>query len=519
MSRRHAITTGCVLVITTLTLVPAPAIAQGRAANAPAAPGAWKPPAGMIEALQRDLHITREQAQTRLVNETRLTAVEADLRGRLGERFAGSWFVGTVAQRLVVATTSAADIPQIVAAGARAEVVTRSLSDLATIKEQVDSTPAAHKDTGAVRYIDVRTNKVVVLSKDVAMASNALEASGADPVAVKVEPSEETPRLFDDLVGGNAYYIGTTERCSIGFPVTRGTQNGFVSAGHCGKQGDTTSGSNWTAQGVFQGSSFPDSDYAWISVNANWTPKPAVNNGAGGTVPVAGARPAIEGASICRSGSTTGWHCGTIQQRDTSVTYPQGTVYQLARTSVCAEPGDSGGSFISVDQAQGVTSGGSGNCTAGGVTYFQPVNEILSAYGLTLTTVSAGTPPTAAPPGSTPPGSTPPSTTPPGASSCSGYPKTATGKLNGGQSAYQPNNLYYQTTAPGRQSACLDSDDNVDFDLFLQKWNGTSWVTVATSDSPGPDEQIGYTGTRGYYRYRVTSASGSGSYTLKYKTS
>ncbi|WP_326640934.1 S1 family peptidase [Streptosporangium sp. NBC_01755] len=509
MSRRHAITTGCALAITALALVPVPATAQPRAANAPAAPGAWKPPAGMIEALQRDLHLTKEQAQTRLVNEARLAGVEADLRGKLGERFAGSWFVGIVAQRLVVATTSEADIPQIVATGARAEIVTRSLADLAAIKNQVDNTPAAHKDTGAVRYIDVRTNKVVVLSKDVAIASNALEASGADPVAVKVEPSDETPRLLDDLVGGNAYYIGTTERCSIGFSVVRQSQNGFVSAGHCGKQGDTTSGSNRLPQGVFQGSAFPGSDYAWISVNANWTPTPTVNNGAGGTVPVTGSRAAIEGASVCRSGSTTGWHCGTIQQRDTSVTYPQGTVSQLVRTSACAEPGDSGGSFISVDQAQGVTSGGSGNCTSGGVTYFQPVDEILTTYGLTLTTVGAGT---------TPPGTTPPGTTPPSASSCSGYPKTVTGRLGNGQSAYQPNNSYYQTTVTGQHSACLDSDGSVDFDLFLQKWNGMTWVTVATSDSPGPDEQTSYTGTRGYYRYRVTSASGSGPYTLKYKT-
>ncbi len=33
-----------------------------------------------------------------------------------------------------------------------------------------------------------------------------------------------------------------------------------------------------------------------------------------------------------------------------------------------------------------MTSGGSGNCSSGGTTYFQPVNEILSAYGLTLVT-------------------------------------------------------------------------------------------------------------------------------------
>ena len=45
-----------------------------------------------------------------------------------------------------------------------------------------------------------------------------------------------------------------------------------------------------------------------------------------------------------------------------------------------------GGSFITGDQAQGVTSGGWGNCSSGGETWFQPVNEILSPYGLTLHT-------------------------------------------------------------------------------------------------------------------------------------
>ena len=66
--------------------------------------------------------------------------------------------------------------------------------------------------------------------------------------------------------------------------------------------------------------------------------------------------------------------------------YAEGTVTGLTRTNVCAEPGDSGGSFISGNQAQGMTSGGSGNCTFGGTTYFQPVNEVLSAYNLRLIT-------------------------------------------------------------------------------------------------------------------------------------
>ncbi|MEH0929165.1 hypothetical protein [Micromonospora sp. CPCC 205558] len=32
----------------------------------------------------------------------------------------------------------------------------------------------------------------------------------------------------------------------------------------------------------------------------------------------------------------------------------------------------------------GILSGGTGNCTAGGTTYYQPIAEVLAAYGLTL---------------------------------------------------------------------------------------------------------------------------------------
>ncbi len=143
-------------------------------------------------------------------------------------------------------------------------------------------------------------------------------------------------------------------RCSIGFSVKRGTQNGFATAGHCGRVGTTTNGFNQQAQGTFQGSTFPGRDYAWVATNANWTPRPTVSGYGRGDVTVAGSTASVVGASVCRSGSTTGWHCGTIQQLNTSVTYPEGTISGVTRTSVCAEPGDSGGSYISGNQAQGV---------------------------------------------------------------------------------------------------------------------------------------------------------------------
>ncbi|GAA3007350.1 S1 family peptidase [Streptosporangium longisporum] len=504
MSRRHIVTAGCVLAMSALTLTAVPAVgADGRVAGTPPIPAAVKavkPPPGLVDALRRDLDLTRAEAEARLVNEARLIPVAEQMSRRLGARFGGAWLRTKTASTLVVASTKATDIPQIVAAGAQAEVVPRSLTELSAIKAKLDVTLPPKPAVSSVRYVDVKRNKVVVLTSEPRAAENFVQASDVEQNAVVVLPSSEAPLPLYDLIGGTAYYVGTASRCSVGFPVTKGAQTGFVTAGHCGNQGAATTGFNRLAQGVFQGSSFPGSDYAWVAVNNNWAATAGVDNGQGGIVPVAGARIAIEGASVCRSGSTTEWHCGVIQQRDASVTYPQGAVLELTRTSVCAEPGDSGGSFIAIDQAQGVTSGGSGDCASGGTTYFQPITEILTTYGLTLKTTGAaggGTPPPA----------------PPVVTACTGYASTPTGTLGVRQSAYLPRNAYYPARVRGVHSGCVDGPNGADFDLYLQKWSGSAWQVVASSDGPGPDERLAYTGTPGFYRYRVVSATGSGAYT------
>jgi V8-like Glu-specific endopeptidase len=68
----------------------------------------------------------------------------------------------------------------------------------------------------------------------------------------------------------------------------------------------------------------------------------------------------------------------------------------------------------------------------------------------------------------------------------------------------------------GPHRACLDGPDSADFDLSLERWDGTTWSTVSTSDSPGSHETLTYDGVAGYYRYRVVSARGSGGYTLAF---
>jgi len=93
---------------------------------------------------------------------------------------------------------------------------------------------------------------------------------------------------------------------------------------------------------------------------------------------ITGARNAVVNESATRSGSTTGVRSGTVTAVNATVTYPQGTVTGLIRTNICAQPGDSGGSLFTGGTALGMTSGGSGNCTSGGIIFFQPVTEVLN---------------------------------------------------------------------------------------------------------------------------------------------
>ncbi len=92
---------------------------------------------------------------------------------------------------------------------------------------------------------------------------------------------------------------------------------------------------------------------------------------------------------------------------------------------------------------------------------------------------------------------------------------TFTGSLSGtGANAYQPNNSYYYTANSGAHTGSLTGPAGTDFDLFLQKWNGSAWTTVARAESASSNESITYNGTAGYYRFRIYSYSGGGSYSL-----
>jgi subtilisin family serine protease len=89
-----------------------------------------------------------------------------------------------------------------------------------------------------------------------------------------------------------------------------------------------------------------------------------------------------------------------------------------------------------------------------------------------------------------------------------------TGSLTGtGDYEDEPNDNYYQSTVSGTHRGWLRGPTSgADFDLYLYKWNGSSWVIVARGETATSNEDVTYTGTAGYYLWSVESYSGSGSY-------
>lgn len=508
MDRRRALTIGLVVATAgAAAAVTIPAVATTRGP----APGGPEPE--LISALQRDLGLTQDQARTRLTSERAATRTIAELKAGAADAWGGAW-LSADATKLTVAVTDPALAERVRAAGAEPKVVTRSAADLDTVKRALDTSADEATPNLPGWYVDVANNTVVVLAQkggESAAREFATDA-GAPAASVRVVSTEEAPTPFFDVRGADPFFINGAARCSIGFSVV----GGFVTAGHCGQVGATTTGFNQEAQGTFSASSFPGDDWGVVEVNGDWTPRAVVNDFNGGEVAVAGAEEAPVGASICRSGSTTGTRCGVVQAKNATVNYPEGTVTGLTRTDVCAEPGDSGGSWMSGDQAQGVTSGGSGNCTTGGITFFQPLAEILEINQLTLVTTGGEVAPP--PATSAPPTTAPPAPEPPADNACADEETEVAGALSRtGARQSQPNGRFFRTGG-GEQTACLDGPDGTDFDLTLQRWNGRSWQTVARATGPSADKTLTFDGNAGVYRYRVQSAAGSGEYTLGFST-
>jgi putative cell wall-binding protein len=304
------------------------------------AAAAAKLPSGITAALQRDVHLSAAQYLANSAAAIRAPKVVSSLKS-LGVRVLGSRMSGA---KLTVNVASAADVRTVEAAGATAVIGAPKVPDFSRINfHSVTST---------------------------------------------------------DAYGGQGYFYqeasqkGTDEgfRCSIGFngySVATGARQ-FVSAGHCvttipaANSADlltdtppTVSGGNPQIAAVLgkkvtgEAQFGSGRDYGIVSVSntgiaahnseAAWGgndgTSPSTGKATDGTpIAITGEISAMAGETLCKSGSTSGFTCGTIEAVDESIDVSGVPVNAIIATT-CLLPGDSGGGAFIGSSAVGIDSG------------------------------------------------------------------------------------------------------------------------------------------------------------------
>ncbi len=297
----------------------------------------------------------------------------------LGADAAGSYY-DAKAQHLVVNVTGEAAAAKVRAAGGQARVVQHTLAELTSARTTLAGRASIPGTSWAT---DPVSNRIVVTADRTVRGANLAKLDKAVKELGSKALLKRSKGEFRPLVAGGDAIYGGSSRCSLGFNVTKGGEPHFLTAGHC-----TAGIQSWSdkqggaAIGTTADSNFPGSDYGLVKYTGD-TPHPSeVNLYNGSTQTITKAGDATVGQQVTRSGSTTQVHQGQVTGLDATVNYGNGQVVNgLVQTTVCAEPGDSGGALFAGDTALGLTSGGSGDCSSGGETFFQPVRAALAATG------------------------------------------------------------------------------------------------------------------------------------------
>jgi hypothetical protein len=280
---------------------------------------------------------------------------------------------------------------------ALAEAATRDLG--LTGAEYLATTDAA---ADAVRVVDALEDRGVdvlgsrldgtELTVSVESATDAAAVTAAGAVAEVGEPDTRDFSAVDfaaaDLYGGSGYVWentdGTANQCSVGFAgyqVSSGKKR-LVTAGHClagmtditgevrelrqaragdaGEFGGTIglpiAGSGTYGGGYDTGILNPSSAHTSMPARVLTWGGGAMEPFASTPLPIVGWSAAIEGGVLCKSGSRTGWSCGTVLAVDEPVTVSGEEVNTIV-TDACVQPGDSGGAVVGGPLAVGIVSG------------------------------------------------------------------------------------------------------------------------------------------------------------------
>ena len=376
-------------------------VAWAQAAPNDAAADAYDPQ--MLKALAASLDISEKDAAKRLDQQAEQQASLERLRTE-GVKVDSAYF-GSDGSLVVNLgdTSAAADVKE---AGLTARTPDHGAKDLARVKSALDKRASKVTPEGVTSWgVDVETNTVTIRVADAGSKSAKafLKAAAKYKDAVRVVKGEK-PVAFQQSVlpGSKMTYSGSPGYCSVGYGAKDASGKDFlVTAGHCVQKGDQllNNGSHFATGADTRFAIGQNSvDMGVATLESGVSIATDVETYGNGAVQVQGGERALPGADLCKGGATTGWTCGQVTEYDVTVTYtdqnggPDTVVTGLGRSTVCTEGGDSGGAYISGSQAQGMTSGGPIGQTCGGVndtgsSYFQPLDDTLAYYDLTLNTV------------------------------------------------------------------------------------------------------------------------------------
>ncbi|GAA4416374.1 hypothetical protein GCM10023148_13470 [Actinokineospora soli] len=350
------------------------------------------------------LGISPEQARGQLAAQDeahkRYKGIPASLRAEL----AGHWFDAEHGALTVAVTTSDA-AARAEAVGIRAVLVDRGPGELDRLLGSVRRLVGTGVPGVYAWGVDVRDNQVDVTvntSAKIPATERFLTAVRALGPGVSVTETRSQQRQQAGTVQtGSPWWPGSESGCSIGFSATDSSGGKhFLTAGHC------TNNANQPAYGQSgQQNRIGTSNVGGTrSVNARegdmgvvavtepgWTLSAAVNTWGQPAITVTGSAEAMVGDRVCHSGNTSKWQCGEVKYTHKAVDYGGGLIIEdLTWTTACSLGGDSGGGWLLGDKAVGLHDGGPSQCVSNPsddeLSIFQPVNEALQKWSLTLVT-------------------------------------------------------------------------------------------------------------------------------------
>ncbi|GLY47340.1 proprotein convertase P-domain-containing protein [Lentzea sp. NBRC 102530] len=350
-------------------------------------------------AVQPDATVQQNEAHQRF------EALSSELRGQL----AGHWF-DAASGKLTVAVPSEQAAQRARSEGVEAVVVQRGAGELDRLLAEVRS----HVGDGVPGVyswgVDVRDNQVDVTvnttSKTEATERFLTKVRALGDGVHIVETTSQPRQQAGTVQAGSPWWPGSETYCSIGFAAM--DANGgkhFLTAGHCTNDANQAAYGQSGQQnrlgtsnvGGTRSVNAREGDMGVVAVTeAGWTLSPSVNTWGRPAVTVTGSAEAMVGDRVCHSGNTSKWQCGEVKYTNKAVDYGGGLIIEgLTWTTACSLGGDSGGAWLLGDKAVGLHDGGPSQCVQnptndGDLSIFQPVDEALRKWNLTLVTGGGG---------------------------------------------------------------------------------------------------------------------------------